>query len=193
MTVQSNIWKLYVIKASKWLMLYMPTIFLFYEDNGMDLGDIMLLQGIYSVAVALIEIPSGYVGDVVGRKNSLIIGTGLGVLGFIIYSFGHGFWDFIPAVLCLGMGQSFLSGSDTALMYDSLYQVNRIDEFVKLEGRTISMGNFAEAVAAITGGLIAEISHRMPFYFQIGVAAIGFLIALSLVEPDYEKLKNGKN
>ncbi len=174
------------------MMLFMPTIVLFFQENGLALFDIMLLQAIYSVTIALLEIPSGYVADVLGRKNSMVIGTFFGLLGIIVYAFSFGFWGFLPAALCLGIGQSFVSGSDTALMYDSLLELKREKEFIKLEGRTISMGNFAEAVAFIIGGFLAEITLRTPFYYQIAIAAAGFITALSLTEPKVHRLADGK-
>lgn len=173
-------------------MLFMPIIWLFYEENGLTIADLFIIQSIYSVTIALIEIPSGYVADVLGRKNSMIIGTFFGCIGMTVYSLSFGFDGFLVAALCLGIGQSFISGSDTAIMYDSLLQLNRTNEFIKLEGRTISMGNLAEAFAFIIGGLLAEISLRTPFYYQIGIAFIGFVIALTLVEPTMHRLKDGK-
>jgi len=182
-----------VIKASKWLMLFMPIIWLFYQENCLGLTDLFIIQSIYSVTIALIEIPSGYIADVLGRRNSMIIGMFFGFIGMIIYSFSFGFEGFLMAALSLGIGQSFISGSDTALMYDSLVQLKRSNEFIKLEGRTISMGNLAEAFAFIVGGLLAEISLRTPFYFQVGIAFIGFVIATLLVEPKMDRLKDGKS
>ena len=174
-------------------MLFMPIIWLFYQENGLTLTDLFIIQSIYSVTIAVIEIPSGYVADVLGRKNSMVIGMFFGFIGMIIYSFSFGFEGFLMAALSLGIGQSFISGSDTALMYDSLVQLKRSNEFIKLEGRTISMGNLAEALAFIVGGLLAEISLRTPFYFQVGIAFIGFAIATLLVEPEMERLKDGKS
>jgi MFS family permease len=174
------------------MMLFMPTVVLFFQENGLELFDIMLLQAIYSVTIALLEIPSGYAADVFGRKNSMIVGTFFGLGGIVIYAFSFGFWGFLPAALCMGIGQSFVSGSDTALMYDSLLELKREKDFIKLEGRTISMGNFAEAIAFVIGGFLAEITLRTPFYYQIGIAAIGFLTALLLTEPKVHKLSNGK-
>ena len=193
MSIASNIWKLYVIKASKWMALFMPIIWLFYEENGLTITDLFVIQAIYSVTIALIEIPSGYVADVFGRKNSMIIGTFFGFLGILTYSLSFGFDGFLLAALCLGVGQSFISGSDTALMYDSLVELNRSDDFIRLEGRTISMGNLAEATAFIIGGFLAQISLRTPFYCQVGIALIGIVIALLLVEPKVQRLEEGKS
>ena len=193
MSVRSNIWKLYVIKASKWMTLFMPIIWLFYEENGLTITDLFVIQAIYSVTIALIEIPSGYVADVLGRKKSMAIGTFFGLVGISTYALSFGFDGFLLAALCLGIGQSFISGTDTALMYDSLVELNRSDDFIKLEGRTVSMGNFAEAIAFIVGGFLAGISLRTPFYYQVGIALVGFIVALLLIEPKVQRLKDGKS
>lgn len=166
----------------------MPTIVLFFQDNGLSLQDIMVIQAVYSVSIAIIEIPSGYVADIIGRKNSMIIGTAFGTIGMIIYTFSFGFWGFLAAALSLGIGQSFVSGSDTALMYDSLAELDRKDDFVKYEGRSIAFGNFAEAIAFIIGGFLAEISLRTPFYYQSVIAFLGFIVALLLIEPPTKKM-----
>jgi len=191
MKLHHNIWKLAIVKASKWLMLIMPIIWLFYEDNGLTITDLFLIQSIYSLTIALIEIPSGYVADILGRKLAIILGTFFAVVGMSIYSMSSDFEWFLIAALSLGIGQSFISGSDTALMYDSLLELGRENEFVKLEGRIVAVGNISEALAFIIGGLLAEISLRTPFYAQVIVALIGFLTALTIVEPSVHKpIKN---
>lgn len=184
-----NIILLYIVKIAKWFMLYMPIIVLFYQENGLGLKDVLTLQAIYSVAIIALEIPSGYLADMWGRKNTIILGAILGTLGFAIYSFSYGFFGFLIAELVLGTGQSFISGSDSALLYDSLKKDGRENSYVKYEGRVLSMGNFAETLAALAGGFLAEISLRTPFFIQTGVAFIAIPAALFLVEP-YQILKH---
>lgn len=164
-------------------MLIMPIIVLFYQDNGLSMQEIMTLKGINAVAVVLLEIPSGYFADVWGRKQTLILGSILGTVGFVLYSIGYGFWGFLAAEIVLGIGQSFISGSDSALLYDSLLHDKREDEYLKQESRQMSIGNFAEALAGIIGGLLASISLRTPFLFQTGIAFLAIPAALLLVEP----------
>jgi MFS family permease len=181
-----NIFRLYIIKCAKWFMLVMPIIVLFFQENGLSMHEIFLLKAIYSVAIIALEIPSGYFSDVWGRKSTLIVGTALGAAGFAIYSFSYGFVSFLVAEILLGIGQSFISGSDSAMLYDSLKIAGRKDEYVKLEGRVTSIGNFAEAIAGVIGGFLATISLRYPFYGQTIVAFMGVPAALSLIEPPSE-------
>jgi MFS family permease len=71
------------------------------------------------------------------------------------------------------------------MLYDSLKAENRENEYVKYEGRITSGGNFAEALAGVAGGLLASISLRTPYYFQIVVAAIAIPAAYFLKEPQH--------
>ncbi len=193
MNLQANIYKLYLIKTAKWFMLTMPIIVLFYQENGLGMQDVLLLQGIYSIAMVSLEIPSGYFADLWGRKSTMIIGAVLGVVGFAIYSLSHGFWAFLAAEIILGIGQSFISGSDSALLYDSLLKMKKEGEYVKLEGRVMSIGNFAETIAALIGGLLAEVSLRTPFVAQTFVACIAIPAAITLVEPETQQIITSKN
>lgn len=178
-----NIPKLYIIKIAKWFMLSMPIIVLFFQENKLSMQDIFTLKAIYSISVIVLEIPSGYFADLMGRKFTLIIGSILGCAGFIIYSISGDFNGFLIAEIILGIGQSFISGSDSALMYDTLKATGKQDQFMKQEGRLISTGNFAEAAAGLLGGLLASISLRTPFICQIFIAATAIPASFMLIEP----------
>lgn len=187
-----NIWKLFVIKGALWFMIIMPVIVLFFQDHGLSLQEIMILQACYSLSLGLTEIPSGYTADILGRRKTLILGCILAFVGFSIFSVSYDFWWFLVAQIFLGLGNSFISGADTAIMYDSLVEVHAEDRFLKYEGRSVSIGNFAEAAAGILGGFLAAISFRYPAYAQVLVALITIPFAMSLVEPKTQtkRLKN---
>lgn len=186
-TFYSNIYYLYLIKLSKWLMLIMPIVTLFYADNGLSEFHIYLLQSVYSVSVAVMEIPSGYMADIVGRKKTLILGSCLGTLGFLIYSISYNVEGFIVAEIILGIGGSFISGADSALLYDSLVAEKKEQKYLQFEGRLISVGNFAETAAAICGGLIAAyFSYRAVYACQTLIAALAIPATILLVEPPKE-------
>ncbi|PXY01359.1 MFS transporter [Marinifilum breve] len=189
-TYAGNIPKLYAIKIAKWFMLTMPIIVLFYQENGLSMQDVLTLKGIYSVAVVVLEIPSGYLADVWGRKKSLILGAILGCLGFVVYSFSYGFTGFLAAELILGIGSSFISGSDSAMLYDSLLKMKREKEYLKQESRVMSVGNFAEAIAGIAGGSLALISLRTPFVLQSFIAFIAIPAAFLLLDPNQDSKKS---
>lgn len=188
-TFTTNIYSLYLIKLSKWLMLIMPVVALFYTNNGLDDFDIYVLQAVYSLSVALLEIPSGYMADVIGRKKSLVIGSILGTLGYGIYSFSSGFYGFLFAEIVLGLGGSFISGSDSAMLYESLVAMDKKQWYFRLEGRITSLGHFAETIAALGGGLIAvSLNYRAVYVSQALIAGIAIPAAFYLLEPPRGKM-----
>jgi MFS family permease len=184
-SIQSNILSLYLIKFSKWFNLVMPVVVLFYQDNGLSMQDIFWLKSVYSIAIVTMEVPSGYMADVWGRKRTLLFGSILGAAGFALYSFSYGFWAFAIAETVLGIGQSFVSGADSAMLYDTLKVSGRENQYIRQEGRITSAGNFSEAFAGVCGGLLAAVSLRLPFYFQFGVSAVAIPAALFLKEPKF--------
>ena len=161
----------------------MPIVVPFYESNGLSMKDIMILQAVYSIAIVVLEVPSGYLADVIGRRKTLILGAVFGTFGFATYSFSHGFTGFLVAEIILGIGQSCISGADSAMLYDSLLEKGEEKKYTRFEGRITSLGNVAEAVAGIAGGLLAGITLRTPYFAQTFVALIALPAAITLVEP----------
>ncbi len=178
-----NIFNLYIIKASKWFMLIMPIVVLFYNENGLNQFQVFVLQAIYSVSIVVLEIPSGYFADVLGRRKTIIIGSIMGFMGFLTYSFSFGFYGFMLAEIILGIGQSMISGADSAILYDTLAYENRKGEYLRYEGKISSLGNFAEAGAGVLGGLLAVYSLRYPYYFQTAIMFFSIPAAFSLIDP----------
>lgn len=182
-SVNKNLPILYIIKISQWIMLYMPIVKLYYEENGLNNTQLFLLHGIYSIIIAVSEIPSGYAADVWGRKISMIIGLLFGTIGFALYSVTYGFWGFLFAEVLLGIGEGFTSGCDTALLYDSLQQQGKENDYIKHEGRITSVGNVSEALAGIMVTLLAFSVMRNYYYIQTIISIFGLIAAFFLVEP----------
>lgn len=180
--MRRNILALYIIKLSKWFTLVMPIIVLFYEKQGLGLQDVFILKSVYSIAAVVLEIPSGYLADVWGRRKCLLIGCILFFGGYICYSFTSTFLAFLGAEVLLGIGQTLVSGADSALLYDTTLQYKREELYLRYEGRITMIGNFAEALAGILGGLLAAYSLRLPFYAQTVVAFSGIPAAFVLQE-----------
>lgn len=186
--LQSNIWKMYVIYALFSFLLIMPVITLFYQiEIGMSMREIFILQAVFSVSMLFFEIPSGYFADKAGRRISILLGAVFIVFATGIYSVSQSFFQLAVAETLLGVGFGFVSGADSALIYDTLLALNRTDEYKKIEGRMRAFSNFSEGFASIIGGLLAVISLRLPLYIEFFVLSVSIPIAFSLIEPRRHK------
>lgn len=180
--MQRNLIALYLVKLSKWFTLVMPIIVLFYEEHKLGLQDVFILKSVYSVAAVALEVPSGYLADIWGRKRCIVAGCVLFFGGYLCYSLTSTFAAFLVAEILLGIGQTMINGADSALLYDTTVHHGRENLYLRYEGRITMIGNFAEAVAGIFGGLLAVYSLRYPFYAQAVVAFVGIPAAMALRE-----------
>ena len=167
----------------------MPVLIPFFQENGLDMQQVLLLQAAFSTSLILFEIPSGYFADVIGRKFSLVIGSAFGAIGFAFYAYAYTFNDFLLVEIILGVGGSLISGADSALLYDTLLEIEEEEKYTQYAGRLGSVANFSEGIAAIIGGQLALISLRTPLYFEALLVAFCVPVALTLVEPARHKLK----
>lgn len=189
--MQRNIVVLRIIRAIQFFMLMIPILVVYFKANGLTMQEVMLLQAIFSVTMVVIEIPSGYFSDVLGRRRTMIIGCSLSALGFAIYPFVFDFTGFLVVELILGMGMAFISGTDSAMLYDTMLELGHAERGIREEGRQLSFGHFSEAVSGVLGGFLAAISLRTPLLAQ-GVVMLALIpLAFALTEPQ-EHRRDGR-
>jgi MFS family permease len=145
--------------------------------------EIMLLQGVFGLAMLLFEFPSGYLADRIGYRRCLIIAFVLWIFGWSIYGYATSWAQVAAAELLLGVGMAMISGCDTALLYESLLADGREPTFARWSGRQTFFGQIAEGGAALVAGLLFAIAVHLPFVAQAIASAIGLGVALALVEP----------
>lgn len=188
--LRRNILLIGIIRVCYWFMFYMPIVKLFYEENQLGNFELFLLHGIYSVLIAVGELPSGYMADIWGRKKTLILGSLLSFAGFFTYSISKGFWYFAIAEILLGIGMSFISGADSAILFDTLFDLKKEKSYLKYEGKITSAGNFAEATGALVMLLLIHYgikSYRIGYILQTIVIFIALTSSFFLYEPKKHK------
>lgn len=183
----SNIGKLYAFSFLKMTLFPMAVITLFWKDHiGLSLTEILVLQGLFSVATLLMEYPSGYVSDRLGYHFSLNLAALLGVVGWGFYTQAESFSGVLLAELLLGVSFAFISGSDSALLFETLKQSGQEEHYARHDGRMTGAGQLGEAGGALFAGLMYATAPLMPFFAQIGVWLLALLISRSLRETPAE-------
>jgi MFS family permease len=153
------------------------------HDLGLTVADVFLLQATFGFFVALLEVPSGYLADRIGYRITMVIGAVLGAAGWVAYCFTEGFATALIAEVMLAVGVSFISGTDSAMLYESLRGLKREGEFGTWFSRMRASGNAAEGSAALLGAWLYTQSVRVPFAVQAAVWFANVLVVLAFVEP----------
>lgn len=174
--LHGNIRKLYVFSFLQMTLFPMAIITLFWKDHiGLTLTQILLLQSIFSLATLVLDYPAGYLSDRLGYRCALNIASLLGILGWGIYTVADSFAAVLLAEILLGMSLSFVSGSDSALLYETLRAQGDEQCYGRHEGRMNGFGQFGEAAGALLAGVIYGLAPVLPFILQVAVwiAALG--------------------
>jgi len=191
--IKSNIWKIYCFRFFYSFSLIFPVLMPFYLIHELTTTQIFVLQSLYVVFMLFVEIPSGYLSDVIGRKKTLILASFLASMGIVTYSTTSTFYGFLLAELMLGFSDSLLSGTDSALIYDTLLQLKQKDKYKELEGKIRFYMRSGLSIACVLGVFLAGISLMLPFYINIIITIIPIFIVFSLVEPKRKKLEKQKS
>lgn len=152
--------------------------------------EIALVTSISLFVQLLLELPSGALADLWGRKNTIIFGRILGVIGFAIFIFATNFWMFLIGNILYLANWAFESGALSALLFDSMKE-NGVgeEEYQKVEADTFFWCTVGMVISSALGGYLYTIHYQLP-YIATTVASIGALVtAFGLQEPKLDSIK----
>jgi MFS family permease len=180
----SNLPLLNIFSFLKMALFPMAIITLFWKDQiGLTLSEILLLQALFSVATVVMEYPSGYLSDRLGYRFSLLLASLLGISGWLTYTLATDFLTVMLAEIQLGVSYAFISGADSALLFETLRSQGREAEYLHHDGRMTAWAQGGEAAGAIGAGVLYAWLPLLPFLLQVAVWVVAWLICRRLQEP----------
>ncbi|NHN46172.1 MFS transporter [Halostella sp. JP-L12] len=174
------IFRYYLYRATARPGFHYPVYTLFLLWNGLSFAQIGLIATIQSVVVVTAEIPTGYVGDRIGRRNSLAVGAALMLVSNASYLVATDFVGFTFTFVMLSFGGTFVSGSGDAWLYDTLKEHDVENEFTRVKGRGRAIGQWVSAGSLVAGGFLYAANRYYPFYAGVAVALLSLALVLRL-------------
>ncbi len=188
---------------------YYPVFAIIFLDFGLTIEQFALLNVVWAVTIILAEVPSGAVSDLVGRRALLILTAVFMVAEMLVWSFAPRgnvtvlFWVLALNRVLSGLGEASASGSDEALVYDSLEQAGMRDQWSHVLATMTRWQSVAFMCALGIGGAIydvtvvqwcadllgldvtvtREMNLRWPIYLNLVTAVATLLVTLRFVEP----------
>lgn len=178
-----NINLMYFISSLMWARFYIPIIALFYIASQVPLEQFAIIMSVFALATLVLEIPSGVVADILGKKNTMIIAAILYAIELVMISFMNGFWPFLIAKIISGFGVGLMSGTKESIVYDSLKKLNKTKEHKKISGKITMYTNISTAFIYVIGGILFSIDSKLPAMISIPFVFIGIILMLFLKEP----------
>jgi MFS family permease len=186
-TVRSATRRLVGLTALRWLPvgLTTPITVLLAQARGLSLAEIGLLFTVHGVVVTVLELPTGGLADVLGRRPVVVTGAVLHLVSCVAFATATGFPGFLTAILVLGVGRALDSGPVEAWYVDTVHRIDPTADVAPGLARHSAADGGSLAVGAIVGGVLpavlggaGAVALALPY---LGAAALDVVFILAVV------------
>jgi len=152
-------WVYYLIVSLFWFAVGLPMSLsvLLAQVRGLNLFEVSLLLGVYSLTIVLLEVPTGGLADAIGRKKVTVMAYACSLLGSIVFLHTFSFPVALAAFVLNGIARALSSGALDAWFVDSLHA---LDLQVELQPALAKAGTFT-LLALGTGALLGSALPRL--------------------------------
>lgn len=184
-----------LVIAYNFLWMFVPIISILVPlmtSLGISMTDFFMLQSFFGICMVVMEVPSGYLADIVGRKKIITIGAFFSGLGFSVLYFSTELSHLYLYEFLVATSLSLTSGADYALLFDSLKEsLGKIDRKVqaKWTSHFMAASFLGEAFAAVLGGVLSMLSIGHVLFATAVFGWTPFIVTLFMRDPKVKKME----
>lgn len=156
---------------------------IYLASKGMSLTQLGILEGIFHVTALVMEVPTGAIADMLGRKTSRLIGRVFTIAFVVLLLTGNSFAVYALSFILCAFSYNLESGAAEAFLYDTLAYYGEEKRYAKLYGRVEGLYQGAQIVTLSIAGFLAVSDYRLPFLTTIAATLIALVTGLFLIEP----------
>ena len=161
-----------------------PFEYFFFTSRGLSFEQFSWSMSIYYAVMVVCDVPAGVFADRFGRKLALIVGPTVVALGFAIFIPARSFAVFALGQAVTGIGYSFVSGTTSAFLYDTLKERGEEHLFLRLEGLATALRLLGTSLSFLLGGLLCQtMGLEASFWATVALTGSAGLAACGLREP----------
>lgn len=157
--------------------------------RGYSLAEIGFAETVFHITSLLLEIPSGVLADLFGRKKMLLVSSFLRMIGNVVMILSGNLFMVCISLAFHAASYNFASGSGDALAYDSLKLVQREAYYEKYASNQLIIYRLCSGVSTMCAGFALLIGHRAAYGTDILMSAIQIGILKTLYEA---RVSDGK-
>ncbi|UPW01558.1 MFS transporter [Halorussus gelatinilyticus] len=177
-----NVAKYYLYRASMAAGFTTPIWYYYIEVNVESYALVGAVDAVWWAGLLLFEIPTGIVGDRIGRRNGLLLASGLVTVAQVAMAASSEFVHFAVVMGFWAFASTFRSGTADAWLYDTLKARTNEDEFAAVRGRGNAVMYVVTGATGILGGYIADAWMPAAYLVSACVTALSVPVLLSFPE-----------
>ena len=146
-----------------------PFLLLVFMEKGLTFFEIGVLIAIREATVVVLEIPSGAIADVHGRRMSMVVSFVAYIVSFVAFAELSRPIMLSGAMVLFGIGEAFRTGTHKAMIFSWLRHNNREHDRTILYGYTRSWSKYGSALSTVLAALFVFFSDSYDhvFYWAI--------------------------
>jgi len=160
-----------------------PFLILAFLEKGLSFGQIGLLVGFREICINLMEVPTGAVADVVGRRRAMICSFVAYMGSFAVFGLSRPLWALFAAMFLFSVGEAFRTGTHKAIIFDWLAAEGRAGEKTRVYGYTRSWSKIGSAVNVVVAGAVVFVTRRYSVIFLFSILPCAANIVNFLTYP----------
>ena len=163
------IWRFSLYGFLKNQRYFEPFIILFFLQRGLSFTQIGLLIGFRELSINLMEIPSGAIADLFGRRRCMILSFASYVVSFALFGLSRDYPQLFAAMFFFAVGEAFRTGTHKAMIFTWLRLQGRLDEKTKVYGYTRSWSKIGSAVSTVIAVAIVWYTQDYAWVFFLAI------------------------
>jgi len=183
MNIQTQLRRLNIFGFSACLRITDAVWVVFLIGRGFSLWQVGIAEGLFHLISLLCEIPSGMAADLIGRRRSLAMAGLCGMVSALLMAFSNTFFGVCLSMTFSALACNFISGSDEALLYDSLVQTDQEQNYISANAAYSQMQNLGSTLSNFATLLAGLFSYIGFYLLDAGICLIRIISALNLTEP----------
>lgn len=156
---------------------------IYLASKGVSLTKLGILESVFHITSFFMEIPTGAIADIFGRKCSRILGRFMKIIGTIILISSNSYVFYLISFALTAVSYNLESGAGDALVYDSLKELKAEDSYMKVSGTNEVFFQVSDTLSLVLGGYLANINYSYAYIASILVAAFAFAESFFFQEP----------
>jgi MFS family permease len=165
---------------------------IFFWLRFMTYGQLGIVDALSFGFGLIMEIPTGAISDMIGKRYTMIAGMLLVGVGFFMEGVSANMGQLVIGFWICQVGWAFMSGADDALVYDSLKEHGAEDRYARVLANGSIISTVSLIASAFIGALMYNISPGLPHTAMGILHLVGILLAFRLVEPKIKDVAKEK-
>ncbi|WP_327089698.1 MFS transporter [Nonomuraea sp. NBC_01738] len=180
--------------------LMMAPMVLLMTGRGLSLTEVGVTLTVFSVVTITLELPTGGLSDVIGRRTVLAASAAVSVCVTAMFAFATTFTMFLAAAVLKGVARALSSGPAEAWYVDTLHAAEGPHADIRPGlARGSAMGSIALGAGMLAGGFLplavpAEVIFPLavpPLLASVAAAALLVVVLFALPEPSHGRRSLG--